>query len=69
MPLSSNIPRAFGETAVPIERADYFYEYTTYGITRLRDRSIRQRVESLISIATREYRQELRAQADKLMLW
>lgn len=42
---------------------------TEYGIARLRDRSVRQRVEALIDVAAPEFRAELRAQADRLMLW
>jgi acyl-CoA hydrolase len=54
---------------VSISRNLTDYVVTEYGIAHLRDRSIRQRAEGLIAVAAPEFRQELRAQADRLMLW
>ena len=53
--------------SIPRNLADYVV--TEYGIAKLRDRSIRDRVNSLIAIAHPDFRAELRRQADQLMLW
>ncbi len=54
---------------VSITRNIADYVVTEYGIAKLRNRTIRQRVENLIAIAHPDFRAELRKQADKLMLW
>lgn len=55
--------------AVSISRNVVDTIVTEYGIARIRDCSIRQRVERLISIAHPDFRAELRKEADKLMMW
>ena len=42
---------------------------TEYGVARLRERSVRQRVENLIAIAAPEFRGELKRQAEQMLLW
>lgn len=54
---------------VSISRNLVDYVVTEYGIAKLRDRTVRQRVENLISIAHPDFRAELRKQANELMLW
>lgn len=54
---------------VSIQRNIVDYIVTEYGIARLRGKTVRQRVNEMISIAAPEFRQELREQADQLMLW
>ena len=41
---------------------------TEYGIAKLRDRTVRQRMENLIAVAHPDFRSELRRQAEKLLL-
>lgn len=55
--------------AVSIPRTIVDYVVTEYGIARLRGMTIRQRVDGLIAIAHPDFRDELRQQADKAMLW
>ena len=54
---------------VSISRNLVDYVVTEYGIAKLRNRTVRQRVDNLIAIAHPDFRAELRKQADKLMLW
>lgn len=54
---------------VSISRNLTDYVVTEYGIARLRDRTVRQRVENLIAVAHPDFRAELRRQANALMLW
>ena len=54
---------------VSISRNIVDYVVTEYGIAKLRDRTVRQRVENLIAVAHPDFRAELRKQADALMLW
>ncbi len=56
-------------SAVSISRNIVDYVVTEYGIAKLRNRSVRQRVEALISIAHPDFRKDLRREAEKLMLW
>jgi len=55
--------------AVTISRNIVDYIVTEYGIAKLRGCTIRQRVENLIAIAHPNFREELRKQADELMIW
>ena len=55
--------------AVSISRNIVDYVVTEYGIAKLKNRTIRQRVENLIAVAHPDFRAELRKQADQLMLW
>lgn len=54
---------------VSISRNLADYVVTEYGIAKLRDRTIRQRVDNLIAVAHPDFRGELRRQAEKLLLW
>lgn len=54
---------------VTISRNLTDYIVTEYGIARMRNRTVRQRVENLIAVAHPDFRTELRKQADKMMLW
>jgi acyl-CoA hydrolase len=42
---------------------------TEYGIAKLRQRTVKQRVEELISVAHPDFRAELRKEASKLMYY
>lgn len=54
---------------VSISRNLVDYVVTEYGIAKLRNKSIRQRVEELISIAHPDFREELRREANEKMIW
>ena len=56
-------------SVVSISRNLVDYVITEYGIAKLRNRSIRQRAEALISIAHPDFREDLRKEAEKLMIW
>ena len=42
---------------------------TEYGVARLRDKTVLQRVEELINVAHPDFRAELRAEANRLHIW
>lgn len=54
---------------VTISRNLVDYVVTEYGIAKLKNQTIRQRVNNLIAVAHPDFRQELKKEADKLMLW
>lgn len=54
---------------VSISRNLVDYVVTEYGIAKLKNRTVRQRVENLIAVAHPDFRADLRRQADALMLW
>lgn len=54
---------------VSIPRNVVDYVVTEYGIAKLRDRSVGERVEALISIAHPDFREELKKQAEELKIW
>lgn len=54
---------------VTISRNLVDYVVTEYGIAKLRDRTVRQRVENLIAVAHPDFRRQLREEAEKNMLW
>ena len=56
-------------SVVTLSRNDVDYIVTEYGVALMRGRTVRQRVENLISVAHPDYRKELRKDAQKLMLW
>ena len=56
-------------SVVSISRNLVDYVVTEYGIAKLKNRTVRQRVENLIAVAHPDFRAELRKQADALMLW
>lgn len=67
--VSKIVPQLTPGAIVSISRNLTDCVVTEYGIARLRDRSVRQRVEALIGVAAPEFREELRARANQLMLW
>ena len=56
-------------SAVSIPRNIVDYVVTEFGIARLRNCSVRQRVENLIAVAHPDFRAELARKAQKLLLW
>ena len=54
---------------VTLSRNNIDYLVTEYGIAPMKARPIRQRVDNLIAIAHPDFREQLRAEANKLMLW
>ena len=54
---------------VTISRNVVDYVVTEYGIAKLRDRTVRQRVENMIAVAHPDFRAQLREEAEKNMLW
>ena len=56
-------------SAVSIPRNIVDYVVTEFGIARLRNCSVRQRVENLIAVAHPDFRAELARDAQKLLLW
>jgi acyl-CoA hydrolase len=66
--ISRIVPQLKPGAVVSIQRNIADYVVTEYGIAHLRGKTIRQRVEELISVAAPEFREELRQQAMKLML-
>lgn len=54
---------------VTIPRNIVDYVITEYGVAKLRNKSVKQRVESLIAIAHPDFRSELRREAEKMMLY
>ena len=67
--ISKIVPTLTPGAAVSISRNIVDYVVTEYGIAKLKNHTIRQRVENLIAIAHPNFRAELRKQADALMLW
>lgn len=56
-------------SAVTVSRTLVDYVVTEFGIAKLRNRSVRQRVENLIAVAHPDFRRELRREAEKHMIW
>lgn len=54
---------------VTITRNVSDYIVTEYGIARMRDRTVRERVDALIAVAHPDFRAELRRQAERYCLW
>ena len=67
--VSRIVPQLSLGAIVSISRNVVDYVVTEYGIAKLRDRTIRQRVENLIAVAAPEFRRDLRKQANDLLLW
>ena len=62
-------PQLSPGAVVSITRNIADYVVTEYGVAKLKNRTVRQRVENLIAVSHADFRAELRRQADKLMLW
>ena len=56
-------------SVVSISRNIVDYVVTEYGVARLRDKTVLQRVDALIAIAHPDFRAELRAEAERLHIW
>lgn len=56
-------------SVVTLSRNDLDCVVTEYGVAYMRGRTVRQRVENLIAVAHPDYRQQLRQDAQRLMLW
>ncbi|NLT57387.1 MAG: 4-hydroxybutyrate--acetyl-CoA CoA transferase [Clostridiales bacterium] len=56
-------------SVVTMSRNNIDYIVTEHGIAPMKARNIRQRVDNLIAVAHPDFREELRAEANKLMLW
>lgn len=67
--VSRIVPTLYPGSVVSIPRNITDIVVTEYGVAHLRGKSVRQRVEELISVAHPDFRQELREQANKLQLW
>ena len=67
--VSKIVPQLSPGAIVSISRNLADYVITEYGVARLRERSVRQRVENLIAIAAPEFRGELKRQAEQMLLW
>lgn len=66
---SKIVPFLAAGAAVTTSRNDTDYVVTEYGVAWLRALNVRERVEALISIAHPDFRDWLRAEADKYMIW
>lgn len=55
--------------AVSLSRNDVDYVVTEYGVAPLKGRTIRERVRNLISIAHPNFREQLKKDAEKYMIW
>lgn len=56
-------------STVSISRNVADHIVTEYGVARLRDKTIRERVKELIAIAHPDFREELKRQAQELYIW
>lgn len=56
-------------SVVTLSRNDLDCVVTEYGTAYLRGRTVRQRVNNLIAVAHPDYREQLRKDADRLLLW
>lgn len=67
--LSRIVPTLQEGSIVTVSRNLADYVVTEYGIAKLRQRTVKQRVENLIAVAHPDFRAELRTQAKKLMYY
>ena len=67
--ISRIVPQLTQGAVVSISRNLVDYVITEYGIAHLKYASIKDRVEQLINIAHPDFRDDLRKQANELMLW
>lgn len=64
--ITAQLPAGSG---VSIGRNSVDYIVTEYGIAPMRGRSVKERVNNLIAIAHPDFREELRRDAEKFMIW
>lgn len=67
--VSKIVPFLAPGAAVSLQRNDVDYVVTEYGVAHMKGRTIKERVYNLISIAHPDFREYLRHEADKYMLW
>ncbi|AOM84282.1 acetyl-CoA hydrolase/transferase family protein [Salisediminibacterium beveridgei] len=67
--ISKIVPSLAEGATVSLSRNDVDYVVTEYGIASLRGTSIRERVERLIAIAHPDFRDWLREESEKRMIW
>ena len=67
--LSRIVPMLEQGSIVSVSRNLADYVVTEYGIARLRQRTVKQRVENLIAVAHPDFRAELRKEANRLMYY
>ena len=67
--LSRIVPMLQQGSIVSVSRNLADYVVTEYGIAKLRQRTVKQRVENLIAVAHPDFRAELRKEADRLMYY
>ncbi len=67
--ISKIVPVLTPGSIVSIQRNIVDYIVTEYGIAPMKGRSVKQRVENLIAVAHPNFREDLRKEADRMMLW
>jgi acyl-CoA hydrolase len=67
--ISQVVPTLEPGAAVTTSRVDVDYVVTEYGIASLRGRSIRERVKELINIAHPNFKDYLRREAERNLIW
>jgi len=67
--ISHIVPQLQPGATVTTSRIDVDYVVTEYGIASLRGRSVRERIKELINIAHPNFRDWLRSEAERNMMW
>lgn len=67
--LSCIVPRLGKDVVVTTPRMDVHYICTEYGIVNIKNKSVGERAEAIISIAHPKFRDELRYEAEKMRLF
>ncbi|MDF2530790.1 MAG: cat2 [Clostridia bacterium] len=67
--ISKIVPRLTHGAVVSLSRNDVDYVVTEFGIAELRGTSVRERLNRLINIAHPEFREQLKSEANELMIW
>ena len=67
--VSKIVPLLTQGAGVSLQRNDVDYIVTEYGVAPLRGRTIKERVNNLISVSHPDFRNCLRQEAEKYMLW
>ncbi len=67
--ISKIVTRLARGAAVSLSRNDVDFVVTEYGVAALRGTSIRDRLERLIEIAHPDFKDQLREEAEELMMW
>lgn len=67
--ISKIVPFLAPGAGVSLQRNDVDYVVTEYGVAPLKGRTLTERVRNLIAVAHPDFREYLRSEADKYMLW